>query len=349
LVLALVACQGTTTPEPAVDFGLTHDSAVSLSGLSSAADMVPDGSGGWWVLDVTEHRVTRFSADGDRLDSLGVFGEGPGELHTPVALAMTSDGGLAVVDLHPRRLMVFAPPLGSSPLGDRSYPLPAMITHLGSGPAEHEVTLLSFPYPSRGVVAYRLNLMTGGWLDSMVLWRLDPRLRPADTTRMHYLAAGLTQGRITVSEIRTIKATRVEWDRSATEWATPVSPEARRNWSLEEANAMFAETRLKGRPEVRLDSAAFVARMMSTEKRDLVAMRTFTVGGDGAIWMVRTSEQGPSLERIDSVGQLTGRKLLETNPELLIATPEGVATASYVADGNVAVVKYTASNESVDN
>lgn len=80
---------------------------ATISGVKepSAAAFGPDGT--IFVVEAGGHRVSRFSSDGQRLDSWGRRGSGAGELLRPGGVAVGPDGLVYVADTGNDRIQVF--------------------------------------------------------------------------------------------------------------------------------------------------------------------------------------------------------------------------------------------------
>ena len=62
-----------------------------------------------FVSDSGNHRIQRFTAEGEFLVAFGQPGAGPGELDRPTDAAVDADGEVYVVDFGNDRVQVFAP------------------------------------------------------------------------------------------------------------------------------------------------------------------------------------------------------------------------------------------------
>ena len=61
-----------------------------------------------WVADACNHRMIRFSLEGEVLDTFGGFGEAPGELSYPYDVSLAPDGTLLVCEYGGSRLQWFS-------------------------------------------------------------------------------------------------------------------------------------------------------------------------------------------------------------------------------------------------
>jgi sugar lactone lactonase YvrE len=69
-----------------------------------ALDLDAEGNGAVYLCEFGNHRVQKFSPDGQSLACWGVDGRQPGKLHLPWALALDSQGGLHVLDTNNHRV-----------------------------------------------------------------------------------------------------------------------------------------------------------------------------------------------------------------------------------------------------
>ncbi|MFC2160603.1 NHL repeat-containing protein [Acidobacteriota bacterium] len=68
-----------------------------------------DGQGNIYVLDSGNHRIQKFSPDGNYLSTIGRQGQGPGEFQYPQSLALDSEGNLYISDMGNRNIHVLKP------------------------------------------------------------------------------------------------------------------------------------------------------------------------------------------------------------------------------------------------
>ena len=66
-------------------------------------------NGSVFVADFYNHRVQKFSAEGEFLVSLGSPGSGPGQLDRPIDMAVDENGAIYVVDFGNHRIQKFEP------------------------------------------------------------------------------------------------------------------------------------------------------------------------------------------------------------------------------------------------
>lgn len=104
----LVGIQGELEP-----LGWAHEERFVLGGARdgpeaffevNASLVDADPTGNLFVLDPTNHRIVRFSAEGRVLGVLGRAGQGPGELGQPFAIAVAEDNVIVVADRSRRNL-----------------------------------------------------------------------------------------------------------------------------------------------------------------------------------------------------------------------------------------------------
>lgn len=87
------------TGKPAVQFSIGAEDGADWELLSRVSQASFDKEENLYVLDAGNHRVLVFNAQGKFVRKFGKKGGGPGELMSPVGLAVTSDGYVAVTDL----------------------------------------------------------------------------------------------------------------------------------------------------------------------------------------------------------------------------------------------------------
>lgn len=73
------------------------------------ADVSFDSQGNIYVLDSGNHRIQKFSPDGNYLATIGQQGQGPGEFQYPQSLAVDPDGNLYISDMGNRKIHVLKP------------------------------------------------------------------------------------------------------------------------------------------------------------------------------------------------------------------------------------------------
>jgi hypothetical protein len=90
--------------------------------------LLTDGRGNVYVLDKQLAQVKIFSKEGEFIRDIGREGDGPGEFREPSCMFFTSDGGLAVMQLSPGKIVLL------SPEGDAMGELPLPFLESGSAP-----------------------------------------------------------------------------------------------------------------------------------------------------------------------------------------------------------------------
>jgi hypothetical protein len=85
--------------KPVVQFSIGAEDGEDWELLSRVSQVAFDKEENLYVLDGGNHRVLVFNPQGKFLRKIGKQGGGPGELMTPVGLAVTLDGSIAVTDL----------------------------------------------------------------------------------------------------------------------------------------------------------------------------------------------------------------------------------------------------------
>jgi hypothetical protein len=85
--------------KPAMQFSIGAEDGEDWELLSRVSQVAFDKEENLYVLDGGNHRVLVFNPLGKFVRKIGKQGGGPGELMTPVGLAVTSDGSIAVTDL----------------------------------------------------------------------------------------------------------------------------------------------------------------------------------------------------------------------------------------------------------
>jgi sugar lactone lactonase YvrE len=73
------------------------------------ADLARDESGNIYILDSGNHRIQKFSPDGDYLTTLGRRGQGPVEFNYPQSLELDSKGMIFVLDGFQQRIQILTP------------------------------------------------------------------------------------------------------------------------------------------------------------------------------------------------------------------------------------------------
>jgi hypothetical protein len=94
---------------PAALYRVGAEEGESWELLSNVSGVDFDGSDNLYVLDAGNHRVLVFDARGGFVRAIGKQGGGPGELQAPAALAVLSDGTIAVADLGRGAFSLFSP------------------------------------------------------------------------------------------------------------------------------------------------------------------------------------------------------------------------------------------------
>ncbi|MFC2156331.1 NHL repeat-containing protein [Acidobacteriota bacterium] len=72
-------------------------------------DIAVDAEGNWYVLDSGNHRIQKFDADGNYLDTFGGQGQGPGEFAYPASIDLDSKGYMYVSDPQNQRVQILDP------------------------------------------------------------------------------------------------------------------------------------------------------------------------------------------------------------------------------------------------
>lgn len=139
------------TGSPANQFSIGAEDGEDWELLSRVSGVAFDKSDNLYVLDAGNSRVLVFNAQGKFVRKIGKKGGGPGELMTPVGLALTSDGYIAVTDLGRPGVSLFKTDgafVKNLMMGDSlGFPTP------GSG---------TLAYPGGGVVVRSNPLRVGG-------------------------------------------------------------------------------------------------------------------------------------------------------------------------------------------
>ncbi|UCE42341.1 MAG: NHL repeat-containing protein [Candidatus Aminicenantes bacterium] len=71
------------------------------------ADIVFDTEGNIYVLDAGNHRVQKFSPEGEFISSFGRKGQGPGEFQMPLSIDFDEKGRIYIPDAHNQRIGIF--------------------------------------------------------------------------------------------------------------------------------------------------------------------------------------------------------------------------------------------------
>ena len=71
--------------------------------------MALDSEGRLLVVDTMNHRVQRFTPEGEYIDGFGSFGDGPGELNMPWGVTLDAEGCIYVGDWRNDRVQKFSP------------------------------------------------------------------------------------------------------------------------------------------------------------------------------------------------------------------------------------------------
>ena len=99
--------------------------------LDRPAHMALDGEGRLLVVDTMNHRVQRFTVEGEYIDGFGSYGSGPGELNMPWGIALDAEGCIYIGDWRNDRVQKFSPSgepllsIGSSGDGEGELNRPA--------------------------------------------------------------------------------------------------------------------------------------------------------------------------------------------------------------------------------
>jgi len=94
---------------PALEFaGAIGDDLVAGERLRRPAGMEIDDEQTLWVADACNHRIVRFSLDGEVISTIGRFGRGAGELRYPFDVDVTPEGEILVCEYGGDRLQWFS-------------------------------------------------------------------------------------------------------------------------------------------------------------------------------------------------------------------------------------------------
>lgn len=77
--------------------------------LKNPRGLVADSSNNFWVADLGNDRLQKFSIEGNLLQVIGKSGSGEGEFSSPSGVAISPKGNIRVVDTGNRRVQVFSP------------------------------------------------------------------------------------------------------------------------------------------------------------------------------------------------------------------------------------------------
>jgi len=92
--------------------------------LGTVRDVRASGDGSFFVLDGSGRLVRWYDSDGSYRGGLTTKGQGPGEIEIPLAIDVSSDGTLSVLDLGNRRISVYRTTSGDLPfVASMSVPL----------------------------------------------------------------------------------------------------------------------------------------------------------------------------------------------------------------------------------
>lgn len=92
-----------STSQEAVTSGSGHGWFKTATGVAT------DGDGNVFVADFENHRVQKFTSEGEFLGAFGEQGSGPGQFDRPTDAAIDQDGNLYVVDFGNNRVQKFQP------------------------------------------------------------------------------------------------------------------------------------------------------------------------------------------------------------------------------------------------
>ena len=117
----------------AVQFSIGAEDGEDWELLSRVSQAAFDRQENLFVLDGGNHRVLVFNPQGKFIRKIGKKGEGPGELMSPVGLAVTTEGLVAVTDLGRAAVSLFKADgsfVKNLPLGeDYGFPVPSQGTY----------------------------------------------------------------------------------------------------------------------------------------------------------------------------------------------------------------------------
>jgi DNA-binding beta-propeller fold protein YncE len=81
--------------------------------FATVTSITVDQIGNVYVADYYNHRIQKFSPDGDFLTAFGTEGTGPGHFIYPIAMAVTDDGIVFVADYGNNRIQKWHPKKGN--------------------------------------------------------------------------------------------------------------------------------------------------------------------------------------------------------------------------------------------
>jgi hypothetical protein len=131
-VTRLPAQDNVLAGKPVMQFAIGAEDGEDWELLSRVSQVAFDKEENLYVLDGGNHRVLVFNPQGKFVRKIGKKGGGPGELMTPVGLAVTSDGNVAITDLDRPAVSLFKKDgtfIKNLPLGDDfGFPVPTQGT-----------------------------------------------------------------------------------------------------------------------------------------------------------------------------------------------------------------------------
>ncbi len=114
--------------KPSVVYSIGEEDGEDWEMLSRVSQVTFDKEDNLYILDAGNHRVLVFDARGKFVRKIGKKGGGPGELMTPVGLAVTTSNEIAVTDLGRPAVSLFKKDgtfIKNLPLGDEfGFPVP---------------------------------------------------------------------------------------------------------------------------------------------------------------------------------------------------------------------------------
>ncbi|MGA2977025.1 MAG: NHL repeat-containing protein [Spirochaetia bacterium] len=84
-------------------------SAVDLPGIDSGSQAAVDALGYFYVTIPEEHRIAKYSPQGELISSFGSYGTGPGQFSSPQGIAIGPDGKIYVADTYNNRVQILVP------------------------------------------------------------------------------------------------------------------------------------------------------------------------------------------------------------------------------------------------
>lgn len=92
------------------DFRFLRELPTHIGGirLSRPTGLVVDDEQTLWVADACNHRLIRYSLEGDMISTFGTFGSAPGELRYPYDISLSPTGELLVCEYEGHRLQWFS-------------------------------------------------------------------------------------------------------------------------------------------------------------------------------------------------------------------------------------------------